>query len=379
MTAVEEYARFEKTDVGTVAGRYLRKFWHPIFVSSELAAGRTAPVRVMGENFVLYRGESGAPHLLDSQCAHRKVLLSIGRVEKDCLRCRYHGWKYDSNGQCVEQPAERKSFAHKVKIGRYPVREYLGLVWAYIGEGEPPPPPRWPTLEGTHLKFRFATSELRPYNYFADLENVLDDSHLGFVHPRSIYHDPDLNGALPTLTAEETEYGLLHQTSFSNGRTKQYMLLMPNCIYFRTSASKVRGFDGLLWIVPVDDVSHKIFFCVTAVDEIPLMVMLRMIGDRVVANLLPRILNRGASPNAEEVKAVLSGKKRFEDVRAEGMLEDHIVLAAQGVSPDRASQWLGTGDVAIILLRKLWTREMNALAEGRALTPFAFPEGLRPT
>jgi 5,5'-dehydrodivanillate O-demethylase oxygenase subunit len=378
MTAAEEHTQFEKTGPRTLAGRYLRRFWHPIFVSKELVASRAMPIRLLGDDFVLYRGEQGGAHLLDARCAHRKALLAIGRVEADCLRCRYHGWKYAADGQCVEQPAERKSFAHKVKLGSYPVREYLGLVWAYVGEAPAPPAPTWPQLDKASIQFRFATSEFRPYNFFADLENVLDDSHLGHVHARSVYHDREVRGHAPNLAAVETEYGLLHETTFEGGRRKQYMLLMPNCVYFRSNASNVRGFDGLLWIVPVDDVSHRIFFALTAVDKVAPTTLLRIVVDRVVRRLLERITRGPTVPNEQEALAVISGRKRFDDLRPEGMLEDHVVLAAQGVMPDRSLQWLGTSDVAIILLRKLWAREMSALAEGRPLTPFAFPPELRP-
>src|SRR6185436_15242335 len=120
----------------------------------------------------------------------------------------------------------------------YPVREYLGLIWAYLGREQPaPPPPRWPRLEAKDVKFSHATSQFRPYNYFADLENIIDDSHLGFVHDRSVYHDRSLAGVKGELSAVETEYGLLHETRFANSRVKQYMLLMPNCVYFKLSAS----------------------------------------------------------------------------------------------------------------------------------------------
>ena len=92
---------------GTLAGRYLRLFWQPIYIASDLPAGKARPIRVMGQDFTLYRGESGQPHVVDFRCAHRRTQLSIGWVEGDNLRCRYHGWVYDSTGQCIDQ--DRKS------------------------------------------------------------------------------------------------------------------------------------------------------------------------------------------------------------------------------------------------------------------------------
>src|SRR5437588_5237552 len=140
----EDYYR---TGPDTLAGRYMRTFWQPIFVAHELESGRAVPVRVFSEDFTLYRGHGGVPHVVDFRCAHRGTQLSTGWVEEDSIRCFYHGWKYDSTGQCVEQPAEEKGFAQKVRIRAYPTVEYLGLVFAYLGGGDAPAFPRIATFE----------------------------------------------------------------------------------------------------------------------------------------------------------------------------------------------------------------------------------------
>ncbi|HEY3116170.1 MAG TPA: Rieske 2Fe-2S domain-containing protein, partial [Chloroflexota bacterium] len=100
------YEELVRTGPGTLAGRYLRGFWQPVAVAADLPIGRAKPIRVMSEDFTLYRGESGQPHVLAFRCAHRGTQLSTGWVEGDSLRCFYHGWRYDPDGQCVEQPAE---------------------------------------------------------------------------------------------------------------------------------------------------------------------------------------------------------------------------------------------------------------------------------
>ncbi|MBM2812247.1 MAG: hypothetical protein HW416_3006, partial [Chloroflexi bacterium] len=145
-----EWEDFVHTGPGTLAGRYLRRFWQPIEASRKLESGRARPIRIMGENFTLYRGEAsphpdplsrgeeaGKAHVVAFRCAHRGTQLSTGWVEGDDLRCFYHGWKYDGTGQCIEQPAEPEPFCNRIKIRGYPTEEYLGLIFAYFGDGEP--------------------------------------------------------------------------------------------------------------------------------------------------------------------------------------------------------------------------------------------------
>src|SRR5215831_4552107 len=135
--STSDYTDFAHAGPGTLARRYLRRFWHPVHLAADLPAGHAKPIRIMSEDLTLYRGEGGTPHLVAYRCAHRGTQLSTGWVEGDCIRCFYHGWKYDHTGQCVEMPAEDPSFPPKVKLRSYPVEEYLGLIFAYLGEGEP--------------------------------------------------------------------------------------------------------------------------------------------------------------------------------------------------------------------------------------------------
>ena len=169
------------TGPGTLAGRFMRMFWLPVYLSEDLLPGTAKPIRIMSEEFTLYRGESGTPHVVAFRCAHRRTQLSVGWVEEDCIRCIYHGWKYEGSGQCVDQPAEANPWADKVKIASYPTREYLGFIFVFFGEGDPPSLPRYSEFEDFEgiLKWNLITRECNIWN---NLENSLDYCHVGFVH-----------------------------------------------------------------------------------------------------------------------------------------------------------------------------------------------------
>ncbi len=161
---MDSYMDQYRTGPETLGGRYMRLFWHPVYRSEDLKAGWAKPIKIMSENFTLYRGEGGTAHVVAFQCAHRGLQLSVGWVEDDCIRCRYHGWKYDATGQCIEVPTEPESTAQTVRIRSYPTVEYLGFIFAYFGAGEPPPPPRFPDFE--HGKVTWTESYTRPCNFF---------------------------------------------------------------------------------------------------------------------------------------------------------------------------------------------------------------------
>lgn len=145
--------------------------------------------------------------LISFRCAHRGTQLSVGWVEGDSIRCRYHGWKYDATGLCTEQPWEDAAFASRVKIQSYPTHEYLGLVFAYLGAGEPPPLKRYPDFERPGV-LEVGSPEYWPCNYFNRLDNACDIGHAG-THRASIERTHKAaEYAIPVLHCEETPYGI---------------------------------------------------------------------------------------------------------------------------------------------------------------------------
>lgn len=370
-----DYKDFVHTGPGTLAGRYLRQFWQPVYVADELTGGRAKPIRIMGEDLTLYRGEAssssppqsspaeeggGKPHLLAFRCAHRGTQLSTGWVEGDELRCLYHGWKYDGSGQCVEQPAEPEPFCGRIKIRGYPTREYLGLVFAYLGEGEPPPLPRYELFHQEGV-LSIGTEHLA-CNFFNRMDNSTDPVHTKFVHRWPDYARYGLVG-IPTIWADEQPWGIstyIKWPEWHEDEIDVHHVLMPNILLNRID----RGIH-IAWRVPVDDVSSMVFNVAITPPG----------GERRGG----RAAEASTFSSHEWGAAVLQGKASVQDALGqEGVgsrerfnLQDYVAQVGQGTVVDHRHERLGQTDVGILLLRKIWARELRAFSEQRSLTQWA--------
>jgi phthalate 4,5-dioxygenase len=194
-----EYDVLTHTDRGTPAGELLRRYWTPAALSEELPpGGAPIPVRLLGEDLVLFRDEQGRPGLLGLHCAHRGADLSYGRLEDGGIRCLYHGWLYDIQGRCLEQPGEPagSTFHERVRQTAYPCRERSGVIFAYLGPSAPPLLPNYEflTVPDEHV---FAIKLFSACNYLQGHEGNVDLLHLSFLHHNTM-RDASGNGV--TLT-----------------------------------------------------------------------------------------------------------------------------------------------------------------------------------
>jgi phenylpropionate dioxygenase-like ring-hydroxylating dioxygenase large terminal subunit len=182
MLTAEENELLTRIGQGTAMGEVLRRYWHPVGWS-EWVTTKPQRVKVLGEELVLYRGQSGRPALMQLRCAHRSVALDYGRVEGDCIRCPYHGWLYDAYGQCLEQPAEPAGSRYKdeIRLRAYPTQEMGGLVFAYMG---PEPAPLLPLYDLLRLEDGVRMIQVGNVNanWMNHVENIVDISHLAWLH-----------------------------------------------------------------------------------------------------------------------------------------------------------------------------------------------------
>jgi 5,5'-dehydrodivanillate O-demethylase len=372
-----EFEEFVHTGPGTLAGRYLRLFWQPICCAYELKLGQALPIKILGEEFTVYRGASGAPYLVGPRCAHRGTQLSIGTVEGECIRCFYHGWKYDGAGQCVEQPAEEQLLADKVRVPSYPVQEYIGLIFAYLGEGAPPPLPRYPRFETPEISLDVAALR-RICNYFNNIDNSLDSVHVRFVHER---HRDSVDDHVvlgdPVISVEESEWGVRRYAQYPNGKDVTFFFGMPNINFINGQVvdAAIKRADVMVFKVPVDDENHIHF----EVRAIPLT------GEagRTWIEERRRLREEAERDRPELVRAVLSGKRRLNEIDPNRvdfvMLEDEVAQAGQGAIAFRGQEHLGRSDRGVFLLRKIWERELKNLAAGRPLKQWTYRPDMLPT
>jgi 5,5'-dehydrodivanillate O-demethylase len=364
LVTIQPWNDFFSVGTDSLAGRYLRSFWQPVYRSQDLPNGQAKPIRILGLELTLYRGEGGIPHAVAFRCAHRGTQLSTGWVEGDELRCFYHGWKYGPDGQCTEQPAEPEPFCNRIRIQSYPVREYLNLIFAYLGEGDLPAFPCFPQLEGEGVLETDYPSVI-PCSYFNRIENSVDEVHIPFVHRNSFYTTQLTT--LPEMSGEETEYGIARYGGRGDSARLAHFL-MPN-ILLRTGMPWDEGErwrDVIAWRVPIDDSHHTVFG----------VSLVHVTGEAAERYREQRRAQRANRPNTVEIgNKVLAGEMHVDEAGYNQIsIQDYVAQVGQGVILDHQADHLGRSDAVIVLLRSIWARELRALAEGRPRKQWRYPE-----
>ena len=188
-----------QTGPGTPMGELFRRFWLPALLADEVAEPGGEPVRLqlLSERMLAFRDSDGKLGLIDEFCAHRGVSLWFGRNEEGGIRCPYHGWKYDVNGQCVEVPSEpvESGFCKKIKLKSYPLVEQGGVIWVYMGPPEHQPPLPAYEFSTVPTAQSFTSKRLQECNWLQALEGGVDSSHVSFLHRGNLNSDPLFKGA----------------------------------------------------------------------------------------------------------------------------------------------------------------------------------------
>jgi 5,5'-dehydrodivanillate O-demethylase len=349
MLSKEDNDRLIRVGPDAPMGRLLRRYWFPIGAVTEFDRTSVKPVRLLGEDLVLYRDLHGAYGLIDRQCAHRRADLSYGFVEQCGLRCNYHGWLFNQDGRCIEQPYEdiaspAACFKDKVAIKSYPVALNAGLIWAYLGPKPAPLAPNWEPFTWKN-GFRQIVFANIPCNWFQCQENSIDPVHFEWMHMNwNVRLRGDLGPYSPKhlkVEFEEFEYGFVYRRLregmsetdplWTTGR----VCLWPNALFTGSHFE---------WRVPMDDENT---LSVTWAFE------------RVPKGREP--YEQGPIPSWHgPIKDPLTGRWLTSHI----MNQDFIAWMGQGPVADRSQEHLGQSDRGILMLRKRFFEEMDRLSDG---------------
>ena len=280
----KEDPRLTHVSLGTPMGELMRRYWQPVCMSSEL---KDLPkfLKILNEELVAYRDKSGQVGVLGAHCCHRGTSLEYGRIEENGLRCCYHGWLYNEEGRCLDQPGEPSGSNYKDEIRQpwYPVEEYKGLVFAYMGPLDKKPLlPKYDVLEDENAEYlayrNYSRGEIAECNWLQLQENAMDPVHTNILHGWNpgLFEFSEVMAVKPSYdyVHEKTHVSYIRTTDLDSG----YKLTRTSTTYVPTARSvpptEVTGTDPdreterarmVGWWVPVDD-ENTIGFHVELVD-----------------------------------------------------------------------------------------------------------------
>ena len=276
----EDSVALTRVGPGTVMGQFMRQYWMPAALSSEVKVDGD-PVRLMllGEKLVAFRDTQGRVGILDHRCPHRCASLFLGRNEESGIRCVYHGWKFDVNGQCLDMPnaPEHRDFKDRVHAKAYRTAERNGLIWIYMGEAQDNPPPL-PHIEANMIGGGEIWCLQRECNWLQALEGDIDTSHVGFLHvgslkPEDLPEDhpmrPTVINRAPEYEVRATEWGAMYGGYRPNddGRTSWRVAHFMFPFWTQTPNGRFATRAIARAWVPMDDEHSMLFDISGGVDE----------------------------------------------------------------------------------------------------------------
>ena len=341
---------------GTPMGELMRRYWHPVGLTGD--AGETPrKVRVLGEDLILFRDKSGQPGLVHPHCAHRGASLYYGKVEERGIRCCYHGWLFDVQGHCLEQPCEPAGGQARDKVRQpwYPVQELYGLVWAYLGPpARKPVLPRYECLEtledGEFLEaddnsIGGGGPQIIPCNWLQHYDNLVDPFHVVILHASfSGTQFVEQMAVMPQVTWDTQAHSVrtVSIRKLPDGKTLR-RISEAGLPTLRVIPSPRIGRYGMVeslgWVLPMDDHSFRIY----------------VVGRVREAGELVKMRSR------------LNGKL-WEDL-TEGEHQrfpgDYEAQLSQGKIAPHSAEFLASSDVGIVMLRRLLQKQLKAVSEGK--------------
>ncbi|MFK8184750.1 MAG: Rieske 2Fe-2S domain-containing protein [Phormidesmis sp.] len=343
----------------------LQNFWYAVEASPQVTSQPTQ-LTLMGKDYVLYRDSKGKAIALDNQCPHRGASLALGWTDGDCIRCPYHGWKFESDGGCSHIPADAPNtrIPARAKVTSYPVQERYGIVWIFVGDvtlpaAQRPSLPEFPQFDNperppTYSEFTFDG------HYTRSIEILMDASHPPFVHKGALGKPKDASKVqVNRYTIDETEWGFTARMDVKVNRLnginrfifdqddpdayKTYAFGLPNLNHTSIKFGKLQ-LESLMFSVPVSDTKT----------------IVKAVNLRGFMNNIPIVSDFLDYHVAKVGNKILA--------------EDEVIVRQQTPQPvpyqNSRSELLVASDATMMAYRKLLRKYSQAKA---------FPEGLKPS
>jgi len=364
----------------------MRRYWLPVAVSTEVTRAGPVPVRILGENLVLFRDESGRVGLLQRHCPHRCTDLSFGRLEDGGLRCLYHGWLYDVKGNCLEQPAEppESTYKDEIKALSYPCHEEGGLIFTYMGKGQSPEFPHYSCFDVPESN-RWIMRSVINCNYLQALEGNIDPAHLSYLHrPAERVDQRNVPGSnksadmfyaedrRPNLDFEDTDFGIRIFSVRRSDDDKQYVrttnFLMPCAAAIVGNEGRVNEGYAIHWHVPIDDYHNARFDYVhNRVRPMDKAKYDARFGNRTGPDgVTPRMLENRYLQDREAMQS-----ENFTGMGRSFNVHDAFAVESMGPISDKTQEHLATTDRIIVRARWQLLEAIKDVNEGKE------PRGVR--
>ncbi|MBM2811728.1 MAG: phthalate 4,5-dioxygenase [Chloroflexi bacterium] len=359
------------TGGGTPAGEMMRRYWQPVGLSRDLtAAGKPKQITIMGEDLVLFRDDRGRPGLVGLHCSHRLTSLAYGRVEDGGIRCPFHGWLYDVEGHCLEQPAEPEgsTFKDRIKHPAYPCEELGGLVFAYMG-----PPESKPLLPNYECLVREDGTRQTSYytinsNYLQNVEGAVDAVHFPFLHTDnwSVKKKVLFAAPKPTLDLKETDYGIWQRINHINpmrgNQSDHHAHFFMPAGFMRIEERREQVLKYQSWYVPIDD-THTVRF---QVGFAPFVNGARYQWPKDEPFTPPGPENDYFRDyeNVDTICGIPGWSAPGTAVKG-FLCQDNMVNESQGPIADRRRELLGSLDTVITAMRRVMLTAITDVEQGR--------------
>ncbi len=393
MLSHEQNELITRVGPGRPAGELLRRYWQPAALVEELDGPRPVKaVRLLGEDYVLFRDEHGRYGLLDRDCPHRGADLAYGRLEAGGLRCLFHGWVFDVDGRCLQTPAEPAGslLASRVRQRAYPVVERNGILFAYLGplgaaggDGAAPAFPHFDCFVAPP-EYTFAFKGLLECNWLQALEVGIDPAHASWLH--RFFEDEDPQAAYgrqfrgvsagtsvpmtqvlrehpaPTLDVEPVPWGL-RLYALRELSAQQVHVRVTNCVFPQAFVIPMSPEMTITqWHVPIDD-THCWWYAIFTSFGKPVD-RRAMREQRLASCTLPEYAPRANRRNHWGYDVAEQASKTYTGMGTDINVHDQWAVESQGPIQDRTREHLGTTDKGIVAYRRMLARAIEAVARG---------------